>query len=189
MHFRWGDVATGNADRVTGRTGYALSKFRNLVLRLLQWEELAGRSRVHFFSEGEDSDFASLFQGEGQAALSGITSLYLGEASKSHPSVTFDDLDVMAHADILIGGRSSFLSLASQLAGRQQILVADPEYAKFMDHGTSFYTRMLSVEQFDGAEFKRQLTASQGLRSGQGSATQQGAGEIRPASCRHTSTA
>ena len=165
VHFRWGDVSTGNTNEVTHRTGYSLPVFSHLVQRLVSLPELAGRTRVWLFSEGESGEFNSFLQlplsNSSNCSLSSLSTLRLGENSSSAASDTWDDLDMMAHADVLVGGGSSFLLLAATLAGRQQLLIADASNEKLSDHETGFFTpRMQAVTKFDEQLFRQRVLAS-----------------------------
>ena len=164
VHFRWGDVDTGDMTRVTRRTGYTLATFADLTQRVVSMPELRGRSRVWLFSEGETGQFASFLQpanGSGLCSLSAISTLRLGENSSSAASSSWDDLDMMAHADVLIGGRSSFFALAAELAGRQQLVLASDDSPKLADHGTGFFApRLQAVKPFDEELFRQRLLAS-----------------------------
>ena len=162
VHFRWGDTRKVDVEHPDNRASFPLSTFSSVVTSMLSLDALRGRTRVWFCSEGEKAEFAA-FSPSG--ALGGVQ-WRLGEKSGSARSDTLDDLDVLAHTDVLIGGESSFFALASQfnhndsrvLVGR----ILDSNGArnpKYQDHGTGFYAPMLTLRPFELDLFRAQLEA------------------------------
>jgi hypothetical protein len=168
VHFRWGDTARANTEQPDNRAGFPLSVFSNVAQTIASLPALRDRTRVWLISEGgAAADFAS-FKPVPMASSEdgpGLV-LRLGEGSRDARSDTVADLDVLAHADVLIGGESSFFALASQLRRpEERVLIGrihdsnGKRNPKFQDHGTGYYTQMLEVQPFDVDAFKRQLEA------------------------------
>ena len=161
VHFRWGDTRRADVEKPDNRASFPLSTFASVVSSMLALDAMKGRTRVHFFSEGEPGEFGA-FSPAGALSVA----LRLGESSRGAHSDTLDDLDVMAHADVLVGGESSFFALASQFAhNATRVLVGrtlDSNGArnpKYQDHGTGFYAPMLTLRPWDLKAFTAQLEA------------------------------
>ena len=159
VHFRWGDTKRPDVEKPDNRASFPISTFSAVVQAMLGLEALQGRTEVWFCSEGERQEFARFSPGVD-------VHWRLGEDSQSERSDTLDDLDVLAHADVLIGGESSFFALASQFNDNNtRVLVGrtlDSNGArnpKYQDHGTGFYADMLTLRPFDLPAFEKQLKA------------------------------
>ena len=167
VHFRWGD--TRRVDVEKPGQPRLLSPHHLPLRRLLhaqRWTPCADALSVHWFcSEGERTEFRALLTL--QVWWVGGVQWRLGEGSGSdRSSDTLDDLDVLGHADVLVGGESSFFALASQFAhNATRVLVGrtlDSNGArnpKYQDHGTGFYAPMLTLRPFDLELFRAQLEA------------------------------
>ena len=168
VHFRWGDVhGKGDTEHPDNRAAFPLSNYSSVVASIMSLPGLRNRAQVWFLSEGDVRDFdsfrpapRSLVPGDGGVVLR------LGENSTDARSNTLEDIDIMARADVLIGGESSFFALGSLLRRpEQRVLIGrifdsnEKRNPKYADHGTGFYERMLNVQPFDLEQCRLQLEA------------------------------
>ena len=163
VHFRWGDTRRVDVEHPDNRASFPLSTFHAAVSSMLSLDAMRGRTKVWFCSEGERTEFAAF---DPAGVVGGGVQWRLGEVSRSGSSDTLDDLDLLAHTDVLIGGESSFFALASQFSDNAtRVLVGrtlDSNGArnpKYQDHGTGFYAPMLTLRPFDLELFRAQLEA------------------------------
>lgn len=96
----------------------------NLVIRICcRLCLLAGSVMIHFFSEGRAADFAPLI------SRFPNVSLHLGSWPNASMT-TARDLDLITLADVLIGGWSSFFTMAAHLCDKC-VIVTPRRYARY----------------------------------------------------------
>ena len=114
VHFRWGDVATGNTERPNGRAGSSLKKF---AFKTAQYLKANPGARVFFFSEGPRETFA-LFQKNVPTA-----ELHLNGSWQTA-------IDTFSQSNILLGGTSSFFVIGAHLCNNCTVVTL-PQNVKF----------------------------------------------------------
>jgi hypothetical protein len=114
VHFRWGDVATGNTERPNERAG---SSLRNFAFKTAQYLKANPGARVFFFSEGPTETFAP-FQ----------KIVPTGELHLNGPWQTA--IDTFSQSNILLGGTSSFFVIGAHLCNNCTVVTL-PKQVKF----------------------------------------------------------
>jgi hypothetical protein len=168
LHIRYGDTAridpntASNHDKirwdidpdVNGEESrrIPLTDGITVIHRLLDEDRsVLGRSdcEIHLFSEGDPLVFNEL-----QVAYPNAV-LHLGNGS-----TVFDDMDLMAQADILIGGQSSFTSFVAALNPDGVIIVPKKKARKDKFLGMNNTVRVEEILLGDVDEFNRMFCKS-----------------------------
>lgn len=117
VHFRWGDVATQSVFSPDQRAGAGLQKYVQATDRARKFlsDSFDNRSaRIHFFSEGNPSQFSSFSE-------------TFPDASFNVNSNWTSTIDTMSQSQVLIGGQSSFFVLGSLLCRKCSVMTFSPK--------------------------------------------------------------
>ena len=129
VHFRWGDVATGDPNFPNVRAGSSLADFARVTNTVLN--KIGGQ--VDFFSEGPEADFAEFTKAVPGARLHlGGTARETAEEAEETAEDAQEALLGLSQAHVLIGGSSSFFVLAAHLCEQCIVITDDWESAKFL---------------------------------------------------------
>ena len=116
VHFRWGDVATESVQSPDPRASTGLHNYiqaTDLIRNILSESSHNRQTYIHFFSEGNTSDFLSFSEKFPNARV--------------HINGNWTNaVDIMSQSNVLIGGKSSFFVLGSLLCRKCTVMSFAP---------------------------------------------------------------